>query len=275
MTPKEAGQPSTCGLPEKWERERGRAFIVLPYFQHTSIFQNTNVLPQNTAELQHPAGCIIDEESGVQFTRCHPEPLLPSLSLERPRSLPQVAVPCGSSEGPLDELPQERCEPSTLDLPLPCTAPLNPSISPPSENAGPGRPPRMGTTQTEGSWGQFFPVLSFIFCRFLCPPNLQPVGAGGQRSVCSDPATDQAVSLATVLKPVSLGAGGRLCSRNSQTPHPATPETSERRLRVKPRPPRLPGGPPTPAPRCWRHCQGPKGGGMGARIQMPQKLGWG
>lgn len=120
------------------------------------------------------------------------------------------------------------CSPNPLDLS-------------PSENAGPGRSPRMGTTQTEGSWGHFFPVLSFMFCSFLCPPNLQPMGAGGQRSVCSDPATDQAVSLATV--PVSLGAGGRLCARNSLTPHPATSDP-ERRLRVKPRPPRLPGGPP-------------------------------
>lgn len=170
------------------------------------------------------------------------------------------------SEGPSDELSQKRCEHSQGDLPLPCTAPLTPSLSPPSANAGPGRSPRMGTTQTEGSWGHFFPVLSFTFCSFLCPPNLQPVGARGPRSICSDPATDQAVS---------LGAGGRLCARNSPTPHPGTAEASERGLRVKPRPPRLPGGPPTPAPRCWRHCQGPKGGGMGARIQMPQKLGWG
>ena len=38
------------------------AFIILPYFQHISIFQNTNVLPQNTAEPQYPTGCIINDQ---------------------------------------------------------------------------------------------------------------------------------------------------------------------------------------------------------------------
>lgn len=107
VTPKETGQPSTRRLREKRERERGRALIVLPYFQHTSIFQNTNVLPQNTAELQHPTGCIINEESGVRFTLCHPEPLFPYLFLERLRSLRQVAVPCGSLRGPRMNFPRK------------------------------------------------------------------------------------------------------------------------------------------------------------------------
>lgn len=55
-------------------RKREMAFIFLPYFQHTSIFQNTNVLPQNTAELQHPARCIINDQereslgSSLSFT---------------------------------------------------------------------------------------------------------------------------------------------------------------------------------------------------------------
>lgn len=38
------------------------AFIFLPYFQHIRIFQNTNVLPQNTAEPQYPTGCIINDQ---------------------------------------------------------------------------------------------------------------------------------------------------------------------------------------------------------------------
>lgn len=56
------------------------AFILLPYFQHTSIFQNTNVLPQNTAELQHPAPCIInDGERAPGVTLCFTHSPLASL----------------------------------------------------------------------------------------------------------------------------------------------------------------------------------------------------
>lgn len=52
-----------------------RAFIFLLYFQYTSIFQNTNVLPQNTPELQHLTRCIInDQESELWFILvCHPQ----------------------------------------------------------------------------------------------------------------------------------------------------------------------------------------------------------
>lgn len=47
------------------------AFIFLPYFQYTSIFQNTSVLSQNTAERQHPTQCIInDQEREPWFTLC-------------------------------------------------------------------------------------------------------------------------------------------------------------------------------------------------------------
>ena len=63
------------------------AFIFLPYFQHTSIFQNTNVLPQNTAELQHPTQCIInDQENEREKASLHPcvSPIAPILPTPSP-----------------------------------------------------------------------------------------------------------------------------------------------------------------------------------------------
>lgn len=70
------------------------AFIFLPYFQHTSIFQNTNVLPQNTAELQHPARCIInDQEREPGFTLVlHQQPLASLL----PTATKEAATSCGA-----------------------------------------------------------------------------------------------------------------------------------------------------------------------------------
>lgn len=122
------------------------------------------------------------------------------VSLPLPGAIKEPATSCCALwkfEGPWMNFPRKGVDiPREISLYLHCSR--APWISPPSENAGPGRSPRMGTTQTEGSWGHFFPVLSFIFCSFLCPPNLQLIGAGGQRSVCSDPATSQAASLETV-----------------------------------------------------------------------------
>lgn len=46
-----AGWPTSGSLRRSGRRrKREMAFIFLPYFQHTIIFQNTNVLPQSTAE---------------------------------------------------------------------------------------------------------------------------------------------------------------------------------------------------------------------------------
>lgn len=80
------------------------AFIFLPYFQHISIFQNTNVLPQNTAEPQYPTGCIINDQERkreLPFTLVSPiAPVLPTPSQKQLRRLLQVAMPCGSLRGP-------------------------------------------------------------------------------------------------------------------------------------------------------------------------------
>lgn len=66
VTSEEAGWLTPGGLQGRRRRKkRMMAFIFLPYFQHISIFQNTNVLPQNTAELRHPTRCIINDQERV------------------------------------------------------------------------------------------------------------------------------------------------------------------------------------------------------------------
>lgn len=68
------------------------AFIFLPYFQHTSIFQSTNVLPQNTAELQQPTQRIINdpERASIPSPWCHPWPL----SYLLPAGIKEAATSC-------------------------------------------------------------------------------------------------------------------------------------------------------------------------------------
>lgn len=80
------------------------ASIFLPYFQHTSIFQNTNVLPQNTAELQHPTRSIInDQERELWFTLvCHPQPLASLLLPEATKAPATSCCALWKFEGSLD-----------------------------------------------------------------------------------------------------------------------------------------------------------------------------
>lgn len=103
------------------------AFIFLPYFQHTSIFQNTNVLPLSTAEPQHPARCIInDQEREPGFALVlHPQPLaslLPKATKEA------AATSCGALwkfEGSGITSTRKRCERPDQALPPPAPFPYS------------------------------------------------------------------------------------------------------------------------------------------------------
>lgn len=75
VAPKKAGWPTSGSLPRSGKRKERDGFYF--YFRHTSTFQNTNVLPLDSAQLQHPARCIInDQEREPGFTLAfHPQPL--------------------------------------------------------------------------------------------------------------------------------------------------------------------------------------------------------
>lgn len=76
-TPKKTGWPASGGPWRSGRRGRVLAFIFLPYFQHPSVSPD-KCAPRNTAELQHPTGCILhDPESEVQSPSCvtHSPPL--------------------------------------------------------------------------------------------------------------------------------------------------------------------------------------------------------
>lgn len=70
------------------------AFLFLPYFQHISIFQNTNVLPQNTAEPQYPTGCIINEQERESILPPSYVTHSPCLSYSLPEAIKEAATSC-------------------------------------------------------------------------------------------------------------------------------------------------------------------------------------
>lgn len=160
------------------------AFLFLPYFQHISIFQNTNVLPQNTAKPQYPTGCIINDqerERELPFTTVlsPTAPVLATPSQKQLRRLLQVAVPCESLRGPRTNLIRK-------DVSIPaeicvCLAPFTvPLRSPPTPLKTLALLRRSKHKAPRSLF--FFPVLYFFILQFSmksCPPHLQPVGGWG------------------------------------------------------------------------------------------------